>query len=189
MAAHFWVKTLVFSSFRRHGFRTDVGELKSSFLTLINSLWSIKKAQFSVQTMTSVTGTAHTCARDQSGGATIQEEDANIGDRLCEEETPAKTQTDKKLVNMNTGVRNDLSFSDQDSKKEEGLAEPPRDLAGEGGTGGGGGDDKYLYMQRGFTSEIFKIEIRNIPKYISYSVRVIIHIVYVCFSLVYDLLS
>lgn len=185
MAARFWVKTLVFSSFRRHGFRTDVGELKSSFLTLINSLWSIKKAQFSVQTMTSVTSTAHACARDQSGGATIQEEDANIGDKSSEEETLA---TDKKLMNVNAAVRNDPSFTDQDLKKEEGLAEPPRDLAGGGGTGDGG-DDKYLYMQRGFTSEIFKIEIRNIPKYISYSVRVLIHIPYICFSLVYGLPS
>lgn len=101
--------------------------------------------------MTSVTGTAHACARAQSGGAaTIQEE----------EELLAKTQTE-------AAVRKDMSIPGQDS---EGSAEPPRDQSGEGISDGG--DDKYLYMQRGFTSEIFKIEIRNIPKYISYSVRV-----------------
>lgn len=37
-----------------------------------------------------------------------------------------------------------------------------------------GEDDKYLYLQRGFTSEIFKIEIQNIPKYIGYTVRITI---------------
>ena len=41
--------------------------------------------------------------------------------------------------------------------------------------------DKYLYAQRGFTSEIFKIEIQNIPKYIGYNVRNHqIHHVYMC---------
>ena len=40
--------------------------------------------------------------------------------------------------------------------------------SGEGVSGEGG---KYQYLQRGFTSEIFKIEIENIPKYIGYTVR------------------
>lgn len=163
MAARLWIRTLVFSSFRRHG--SDVGELKSSFLTLINSPWSIKQAQFSVQTMTS-------CARAESGGATIQEEATTIGDRLSEEEILAKTQTDKKL--MEAAVGNDVSLPGQDLTKEKVTTEPLGDPTGEERTGDGG-DDKYLYMQRGFTSEIFKIEIRNIPKYISYSVRITIH--------------
>ena len=42
---------------------------------------------------------------------------------------------------------------------------------GEGVEGGCGDGDRYLYLQRGFTSEIFKIEIQNIPKYIGYTVR------------------
>lgn len=40
----------------------------------------------------------------------------------------------------------------------------------EDGVSGDDGD-KYLYVQRGFTSELFKIEIQNIPKYIGYNVR------------------
>ena len=45
---------------------------------------------------------------------------------------------------------------------------------GVGGCGQSGSDegDKYLYLRRGFTSEIFKIEIQNIPKYIGYTVRI-----------------
>ena len=31
-------------------------------------------------------------------------------------------------------------------------------------------DERYSYIRRGFTSEIFKIEIRNLPKYMGYTV-------------------
>ena len=31
-------------------------------------------------------------------------------------------------------------------------------------------DERYSYIRRGFTSEIFKVEIRNLPKYMGYTV-------------------
>lgn len=38
-------------------------------------------------------------------------------------------------------------------------------------------DERYRYIKRGFTSEIYKIEIRNIPKYMGYTVsRVVLEI-------------
>ena len=42
---------------------------------------------------------------------------------------------------------------------------------GAGGKSGDSTDDRYSYMQRGFTSEIFKIEINNIPQHVGYQVR------------------
>lgn len=171
MAAPLWMKTLVFSSFRRY---RDTGKLKSSFFTLINSSSSFKRAQFSVQMMTSETTTAHVRARAQSG--TILGEGKNTGERLSEEEILVNSQTDKKP--MEVAIGSDASLPGQDMTKE-GSAEPPRDLKGQGGIDGGG-DDKYLYMQRGFTSEIFKIEIRNIPKYFSYSVRFVFSLYCTC---------
>ena len=39
------------------------------------------------------------------------------------------------------------------------------------GKSGDSTDERYSYMQRGFTSEIFKIEINNIPQYVGYQVR------------------
>ena len=32
------------------------------------------------------------------------------------------------------------------------------------------GDERYLYMQRGFTTEIYKIEISNMPRHVGYKV-------------------
>ena len=72
------------------------------------------------------------------------------------------------------GCRGDLSV------QEGGVAEGSREVLGEGGgeegvacevREGQSESDKFLYLQRGFTSEIFKIEIQNIPKYIGYTVR------------------
>ncbi|CAI8035424.1 tRNA (uracil-5-)-methyltransferase homolog A [Geodia barretti] len=60
----------------------------------------------------------------------------------------------------------------EEENEEVGQGEGVRSEVGEGGGDGGEGvsgeEDKYQYLQRGFTSEIFKIEIQNIPKYIGY---------------------
>ena len=52
----------------------------------------------------------------------------------------------------------------------EGVRSEVGEGEGDGGEGVSGEEDKYQYLQRGFTSEIFKIEIQNIPKYIGYGV-------------------
>ena len=51
------------------------------------------------------------------------------------------------------------------------ASEPEGGRSQSGGQSQSDVDDKYQYLQRGFTSEIFKIEIQNIPKYIGYTVR------------------
>ena len=62
----------------------------------------------------------------------------------------------------------------EEENEEVGPGEGVRSEVGEGegdsGEGVSGEGDKYQYLQRGFTSEIFKIEIQNIPKYIGYGV-------------------
>jgi tRNA (uracil-5-)-methyltransferase len=50
----------------------------------------------------------------------------------------------------------------------EGVRSEVGEGEGDSGEGVSGEGDKYQYLQRGFTSEIFKIEIQNIPKYIGY---------------------
>lgn len=170
MAARLWMRTLVFSSFRRYRFEIYAGKLKSSFFTLTNSPSSFKRAQFSAHTMTSETINTHVLARAESGAIQVVE-GKNTGERLSEGEILVNAQTSKKP--MEVAVGRDTSLPDASLPGQDmGSAEPPRDLTGQGEIDSGG-DNKYLYMQRGFTSEIFKIEIRNIPKYFSYSVRVI----------------
>ena len=79
---------------------------------------------------------------------------------LCRLTRKMTSQTDSR-AEMEAPV---VEVGEREGGKSEGQGDSGEGVSGEEG-------EKYPYLQRGFTSEIFKIEIQNIPKYIGYSVR------------------
>lgn len=92
---------------------------------------------------------------------------------------PAKTELGLLARNMTSQTDSRAADGVAVTTSVQGEVGVGEGVESEGGGGGDGGEDvsgegdKYQYLQRGFTSEIFKIEIQNIPKYIGYGVRII----------------
>ena len=99
-----------------------------------------------------------------------------LGSSIHTKLLPVSTSVVKSYWNQLQLISRNMTSEPESRAGEEREGEESEGGRGEGVSGEG---EKYPYLQRGFTSEIFKIEIQNIPKYIGYTVRAVC----VCFFL------
>ncbi len=61
---------------------------------------------------------------------------------------------------------------DSDEGSHDKVEKSACDVGGKEDTGDETGDERYAYVQRGFTTEIYKIEVTNLPDYVGYKVQI-----------------
>ena len=107
-------------------------------------------------------------------GASVESEPCLSSDSMATDEKQT-LQMETIRQDVVRGCRGELLVQEGSATEESGGEVLGEEESMEGGScevgEGQSESDKFLYMQRGFTSEIFKIEIQNIPKYIGYTVR------------------
>lgn len=69
----------------------------------------------------------------------------------------------------------EVAAAEGGSKQSHDLDEESHDVETKSCDSGDDGamamDERYSYIQKGFTTEVYKIEINNLPQYVGYKVR------------------